>query len=526
MLSKHHRALLRAEEQARAKWDPALLLFAVQLTAFGDPSQLRIFDCTRRAGKSRLAAVMLLARALTKRRAKCLFLALTREDARDLVWEWLLEYNRDYALGGRYDQVRLEMRFPNGSRIRLGGAKDQTQSRRWRGRGYDLVIIDECQTFPSHLQDLVESILLPSLLKEGGHGQIVMMGTPAEVPGVGYWEMKVAEAGVFGAPDWADKVNAGAWSKHKWDLHQNPHLGTPEEVERYLDKMAATMGGRLSSRFQREFCGHRPPPDALDRPYQYDPQKCDPAACGYEMPLAADSYTKHEADRWEVFNRWELPLGGNWTFIEGVDIGSRAASAIGTLGVTDAAPKKVWLVEEWLGTRPGIAKLGDKLVERRAVYQPKVTAVDEGALGDMIADQWRGPPYFLPVTAAEKLHEHVHCDFVSAAMARGEFMVPKESRLAQDMAVLRWDQKKMENGKRIVAKQPHSDIEPACRYGFKDAHALAMATRAPVKVDTSPEAQERRALAQERREPERRRQREAHGFGPRTGRQVLDRWKR
>jgi hypothetical protein len=525
MLSRYHQQLEAEKAVARASWDPRAILFDEQWLCFTDQAQLRLYDCTRRSGKSRLAAVELIDQALRKARAKCLFLALTREDARDLVWEWLLEYNEDFALGAKVDLVRLTMRFPNGSRIKLGGAKDLGQAGRWRGRGYDLIIIDECQTFPAHLRDLVESVLMPTMLKEGGHGRLVMMGTPGEVPGVGYWEEQVEKAALFGEPEWADKVNAGAWSKHKWSLYQNPHLGTPEEVELFLDRMAGTMGGRHASRFQREYLGQRPPPDSIDRPYQYDPAKCDPTSCGFTMPLAADSYVKREANRWEIYNRWELPLGGNWTFVLGIDLGSRAASAMSVLGSTDAAPGKVWLVEEWLATRRLPSGIRDRIIDRRGAYNPKVMAVDEGALGDMIAEEWRQPPYSLPVTAAEKLDERVHCDFVSAAMQRGEFMVPKESRLAQDMAVLRWDTKKLENGKRKVALEPHSDIEPASRYAFKDAHALAMAARAP-KVKPTVDQVEAKQLADERRAVERNRKRERHGLVVMGGRKALDAWKR
>jgi hypothetical protein len=510
LLSRHHRQRASEGEAKRAAWDPAAILFDEQYACFTDTCQLQIYDCTRRSGKSRLAAVLLLDTALKKRRAKCLFLALTREDARDLVWQWLLEYNEDYALGGVPNEVRLEMRFPNGSAIRLGGAKDQKQAGRWRGRGYDLIIIDECQTFPSHIRDLVESILLPTMLKEGGHGRMILMGTPGEVPGVGYWEEVVAKAAVFGSADWQDRVNAGAWSKHKWSLYQNPHLGTREEVEAFLDLMAETMGGRQASRFQREFLGLRPPPDALDRPYQYDPRVNDPETLGFGFALLPESYTKRTATRWEIWNRWALPLGGKWTFTFGIDIGSRAASAIAVLGTTDAMPGVVWLIAEWLGTRPGIDKLREKVEELRGVFGPKIMAVDEGALGDMIADQWRAPPYLLPVSAAEKLHERVHADFVSGAMAQGRLRLAKSSRLAEDMAVLRWDEKKLVDGKRKIALVPHSDIEPATRYAFKDAFAVAQAIHPPPPKPSNDGEKERAELEKERREGEKRR-RQAEG---------------
>src|SRR5262245_28039581 len=100
MISKHHRRFTAQETQARAAWDPTRILLAPQLEARNDNARLRLIDGPRRIGKSKLAAVMLLETALAIRRARCLFLALTRDAARDIVWQELRTLNEDYALGG------------------------------------------------------------------------------------------------------------------------------------------------------------------------------------------------------------------------------------------------------------------------------------------------------------------------------------------------------------------------------------------------------------------------------------------
>jgi hypothetical protein len=135
MLSRYHREIARAENVARAAWRPDDLLFEAQRAVKADAARLITIDGPRRIGKSKLAAVLLLDTALTITRARCLFLALTLDDARDIVWQELKELNDDYALGGVLNEVRLEIYFPaNGSRIRLGGAKDRTHAERRRGR--------------------------------------------------------------------------------------------------------------------------------------------------------------------------------------------------------------------------------------------------------------------------------------------------------------------------------------------------------------------------------------------------------
>lgn len=481
MLSKYHKEIQTAETVARAAWLPKQLLFDSQRDAFADQARLMVIDGPRRIGKSKFAAVTLLDKALTIPRAKCLFLALTVDDARDIVWAELKELNEDYALGGQFNEVRLEIHFSaNGSRIRLGGAKDRVQAERRRGRFYDLVIIDECQSFPSHLRDLVESILKPSLLGKGRRGQIILMGTPGEIPGVGYWEECVADRKF--------------WSYHTWDTYDNIWLGTKEEIDAFLDEMAHSMkdeGGHEAPRFLREFRGKRVPPRNLDRPYIYDVTKQD-----FTAEIVEQIDTKGTR-----FHRWALPLDPDvytWQFVFGIDLGHRDASAICVWGVCDGAPGVVWLVEEFISVKMLPDALWAKINERRAVYNPVQMAVDEGALGKMIAEQWRAPPYSLPVVPAEKLAPEVQADFLSAAMARGAVRISKHAHMAGDMAVARWDPDKLKLGKRVEAKAPHSDIIPAGRYGFKRAHMIATGLQLPVLVKATKDEIEARNLQQER----------------------------
>jgi hypothetical protein len=323
------------------------------------------------------------------------------------------------------------------------------------------------------------------------------MGTPAEIPGVGYWEERVTDSN---------------WSKHTWTIYENASLGTREEIDAFLTDMARSMGGEDEPRFQREYRGKRVPPKNADRPYIYDPTKQDWAA---EVLESVDTKTTR-------FTRWALPLKGDWRFIFGIDLGHKDASAIAVWGVTDASPATVWLVEEFIAVKMLPDALWAKVNERRAVYHPLEMAVDEGGLGKMIAEQWRAPPYSLPVVPADKDAPEVQADFLSAAMSRGAVKISKHSRMAADMAVAQWDGKLLEKGKRRVALQPHSDIIPAGRYGFKKAHAIAMATHAP-PVPKTVEQREVEELARERREGARRAR---YGAELWDSRAALGRWKR
>ena len=215
-------------------------------------------------------------------------------------------------------------------------------------------------------------------------------------------------------------------------------------------------------------------------------------------------------------------------------------------GTSDARPGKIVLVEEFLAPRMLPDTLWAKIVERRAFYGAGPLdaerfgvvgaqsagvlemAVDEGALGSMIAEQWRQPPYALPVTAAEKTAIEVQADFLSAAMNRGDVLISKFSVMAADMAVARWDEKKLrEQHKRVEAKTPHSDIIPAGRYGFKKIHAIATSLRAPTAAPTV-EQKESTELERERREgaEKARRLMEGRPVIGASRREAVDRWRR
>jgi hypothetical protein len=114
-LTPRARALLaeiirrRRAREAAARDDAAkcarlrALAFAAQLAFIDDASKKKAARCTRRAGKTALAAIYLLLVAFAKPESTCLYLALTRQSAKRLVWRWLKKLNKlaDLGLGKR-----------------------------------------------------------------------------------------------------------------------------------------------------------------------------------------------------------------------------------------------------------------------------------------------------------------------------------------------------------------------------------------------------------------------------------------
>jgi len=466
-LSAFVRGLETRQGEARAGWDPARLLSPWQLRLFRDPAELRIADAGRRAGKTTEFGVELLDVCQRKRNARAAFFAKSEVDARDLIWQDLWALIDEYQLGATSRGSMLH--FPNGSSLRITGAKDPGEAqRRFRGRGYDLVVGDECQLLP-WLKDMVQKAIRPALLRGGRRGRLLLGGTPGEIPGMGYWEEICAG-------------QHGEWSPHTATIRDNPVFAGIVEAE--LAKAARELGGPLSPVYRREYLRERVMPDETSGlVYRYNP-----ALNGFAGP----------------------PRGGRWWIVVGVDLGSRHdTNGIVVIGVTDAAPGKAWLLDEYLAPlRMPLPELARQIrarqrfrlapvIEAEAVVL-EATVIDEGGLGGMIADDLNRPPYELGVMAANKGHVLAGSDAINGALLGGTLMIPAESQLAQDLTMLRWDPEELERGKRKLAKVPHSDLEPPLRYVWPVVAPLLVSIRAPARPLTEQE-QEDREVAGKRR---------------------------
>lgn len=470
-LSRLVKELDHGATTARAAWDPKALLSPWQLAFYQDQAEVRVADAGRRTGKTRGFAVEILDLAVTRPGSQIDYAAKSETDAKELIWEDLTGLNQEFALGGI--ATKNHIRFANRSAIRVTGAKDLSESqRRWRGRGKDLVVVDEASILP-WLQETVQQAIMPALVRGGRNGRLVLGGTPSEVEGVGMWE----------------EIRAGkmpGWSIHVGTLYDNPHI---VDVEAFLQARAAELGGWNSPTFQREYLRNNRLGPGEDSSLVYRWSKTVNHPSNISATVAAN-----DNGRGAVFHG--LPAG-RWTYLLAVNLGHvRDASSILVLGITDATPGKVWLIEEYLfGKRPKQDVLATEVNARISKYRTTINLCDEGALGSQSADWLRAPPYNVPLQAADKTHALATTDALNAALLAGTFMIPAESQTAKDLVRLRWDPVKLARGKREMAKNPHSDLEPCLRYLWPMSSALVQSIKAPPR---KPTVQEREAAEDER----------------------------
>src|ERR1017187_7635851 len=99
-------------------------LFDQQLAFVRDEAPFKVAVCSRRSGKTIACAAHLIHTAITNPDTISLYITLSRNNAKKLIWREIIKFNETYKLGGIPDISELSMTFPNKSVIYISGCKD------------------------------------------------------------------------------------------------------------------------------------------------------------------------------------------------------------------------------------------------------------------------------------------------------------------------------------------------------------------------------------------------------------------
>lgn len=438
LTATERRILVEAHKRRRRRLFTAeRFLFGPQSAVWFETKRFCTVDCSRRSGKTDLAAFMLLYTAMTTPGAVCLYVAPTRVDARDTLWARIKELNRKFFLGFTATDGRMNLTHPNGSEIRLRGAKNEAEAQRLRGpvHGYSLVIIDEAQNYATSLRTAIADVILPGMTGGGGvRGRLVVMGTPALVP-FGYWHDLVHDS-------------SDSWAHHHWTLVDNPHL---QDIGVVMAEAARALGGEDSISFRREWKGE---------------WVADPSALVFHFDEKKNLYTALPG-----------PIAQAHTIIA-IDLGHHPdVSAVSVDAWWPDLGPELYAVDEWVAARkmngdPGadLDDVWDKVTEFLGTYKTTHAVLcDEGGLGKLSAETARRRRH-LPIEPAEKDDKVGAIAAYNADMHQGLIKHQRGSRSVLDMAVVRWDPKAREQqNKLVVAKKPHSDILDCRLYAHRRA---------------------------------------------------------
>lgn len=411
------------------KFNITSFLFDKQLVFVDDPSAFKVAVCSRRSGKTTACAAHLIATAISAPDINALYITLTRDTAKRIIWKELRRINKEYELKAKENETELTMTFPNGSVIYLSGCKDSSEIEKFRGVAIKLCYIDECQSFREYIRELIDDIIAPALFDYAG--SLCLIGTPGPIPTGFFHECS---------------VKSETWSKHSWTLWDNPHLplksGISQQqlLERELKRRGVTPE---DPSIQREFFGQ----------WMLDSDS---------LLIRYDASKNHFQD---------LIPNIKYDYIMGIDIGYKDADAICVIAWSEHDPV-TYLVEEVINTKQGVTELVQQIQELDKKYKVSKMVMDFGGLGKKIGEEMIRR-HSVPVEAADKVRKMENIEFLNDALRSGRFKAKSNSRFAQDSYMVEIDRDKSTPERIAVSNRYHSDIIDAVLYAFKLSPAFS-----------------------------------------------------
>lgn len=400
--------------------------FPKQNDFVNDVSRYIAAQCSRRSGKSNGLALRFFKTMEKYPKSQCLYLSLTQDSARGIMWPVLHELNDLHKLGCKFTDSTLTMKHPNGATLKLMGADLKNFVKRLKGKKHPGVAIDEAQDFGTHLKSLIDDVLTP-MIADYTDGWLAITGTPGPVPHGTFFDIT--------------RNNKYGFSNHYWTLLENPYMPNPAD---FISDLKS----------KREWEDNNP---TLLREWRN------------RWVLDVESLWVQYKESTNNFSA--LPEGHKWSYGVGIDIGFKDADALAVVAWSDTDPN-TYLVEEVITVKQGLTELVEQIQELNKRYNLCKFVIDEGGLGKKLAEEMRRR-HAIPVQPAEKTRKQETVTFLNDTLRRGKFKARSNSRFAQDSYLVQIDWEKSTPDKIIVKKKPHSDIIDAVLYIFKESPAFA-----------------------------------------------------
>ena len=418
--------------------------FDKQVSFFrGIGTRFRNAVCSRRAGKTVGIVADMLDTCQKESEVNLLYITITQQQARAIIWSDLLRLIEDYSIECKVDNTRLTVSFPNKAKIYIAGAKDRTEIEKFRGWKLRKCYIDECQSFRTYIKELINDIIIPALRDK--RGELYLTGTPGPV-----------KAGVFF--EYSQSKN---WKSHHWTAFDNPYMHSPPKLD--LEEVL---------REERIIRGI----DETDPSYireTFGKWIEDSDALVYKFNRTRNIYTS-------------LPTTGEWSYIIGVDIGYNDSDAIAVIGY-NSHYKKVYLVDEHVKNKQNISQLVEIIQYYKDMYNPIRMVMDAGALGKKIQEELR-MRHGLHLEAAEKTRKVEFIELLNDDLRTEKFKAFEGSIFQEDCVLVQWDKdSKLRNPEKPkISDTYHSDICDAVLYAWRECrHYLSEKPSEPVKEGTN-----------------------------------------
>jgi len=421
------------------KFNVTKFLFKEQLAFIEDPAPFKVAVCSRRAGKTTACAAHLISTAIANPNSNSLYITITRDMVKRNLWKELRKINNTNGLGGIENIADMTMTFPNGATIYTSGCNDRAEVEKFRGMHMKLCYIDECQSFRSYIQELIDEVIGPALIDYSGN--LCLIGTPGPIP-TGFFH------------DCAVKSKDDEWSKHHWTFWENPHIPITSGMthQKSFERETKRRGLTINDpSVQREWFGKW----ILD---------------SNSLLIRYDANKNHYED---------LIPNIKYNYIMGIDVGFKDADAISIIAWSEQ-DSSTYLIEEKIETKQGLTELVEQIKVLDKKYSCGYMVMDFGGLGLKMGEEMIRV-HQIPVEAADKAKKMENIEFLNDALRTGKFKAKANSRFAQDSYLVEIDRDKSTPEKIKVSDRFHSDIIDSVLYAFKKSYAFTYKPPAPPK---------------------------------------------
>ena len=403
--------------------------FDKQLEFIKDPSKRKKLCLTRRCGKSTTVGLYLIQEALNHPRSKFIYVGLTKETAKSVMWTEIFE-NIIIKLNVPAKLVGLQIKFSNGSCIQLTGA-DATykEKHKLRGQKNRIAVIDECQSFTQDLKELVESVILPTLADLDG--TLCMIGTPGNEQGLHYWWQ-------INDP----KNQTGVWKDFHWTWKDNPFAR--DKVKTYLDEITSKDPNIVNTTsYRQEWLGEW---------------------------VIEDNARVYKATK-EINYIDSLPYGllnNNSIYLLSVDLGYVDATAFVVSCYNQSFDNKMYVLESKKISKLTISAVADKIKEYESRYKFRKMVVD--AANKQAVEEMR-LIHGLPLWAAEKQGKEAHISLLNSDFQTGRVLILKDTNaeLIVELETLIWSQRDLLLGKHKEDARKDNHLTDALLYAHHDS---------------------------------------------------------
>lgn len=409
------REKLRREKNKEKPFVPQL--FEKQWDFIKDKSKLKALICGRQAGKSTTAAAYLCLEAYQSSDIRVCYIGLTRKSAKNVIWADLKLLNRKHKLGMRFNNTELTVTFKNNSELFLFGANDEGVAETIRGMRFKLVLIDEVASFRSHLNYLIDEVIVPTLIKE--QGTLGLIGTPS-----------AACAGPFFDATQPDSP----YSKHGWTILDNPYIPHAAQwLEEYRIKKGWAHDNVI---YLREWQGRW--------------IKSDDSLC-YHFNMSRNGISS-------------LPQGKDpYSYTLGCDIGYNDATAW-VIGAWREYDSTFYIIETFAKSRMTVDEIMDKTKQLIDKYNPYSVVMDSGGGGKLVAESFT-KRYQIPIKPAQKKDKKDFIEQMNSDFAHDRIKVTKDNKeLIEQWDTVQWNEDYEREDERFVC-----DLADAALYTWRES---------------------------------------------------------